>query len=443
MLPLLLTGLLLAPQDPATRDHELAEGPHCAVLCHWRSVRLGAELPRQVVDAVERAWALAAVAYGLEELPGQVVVNVYEDRKAYVQAEQGVAGGEFKDDWAFAFDAGGEVHVTQQPVLTDKVLEFVGVPPRVLRRAAEEAVALGLRAQGHGGAAASDAWVHAAVARVAAQRALVALSRDAPGTEAPCVSQSAWLLRARRARGTLPPLAAALAGEAGLSADERAALQLMLGERLLHGADTAASASARLAQGGAGVGAALLALLGDDPDAAFGAWLDGLALPFNEVSGSMARTDLGWLQASAAGESGVCFRTQPVGRQEYELVGELMLLPGAKGVAQMNLLFGRLGDDYLSVAFNAAGGVTVFGFDADGGEDGAGLYTELVAQRGVQLLVEQPIPFRLAVRDGRGFLEVAGVDVPPFSLEGRDMSGAFGYGAQRGRIGVWFSLELL
>jgi hypothetical protein len=85
----------------------------------------------------------------------------------------------------------------------------------------------------------------------------------------------------------------------------------------------------------------------------------------------------------------------------------------------------------------------VFGFDADGGEDGAGLYTELVAQRGVQLLVEQPIPFRLAVRDGRGFLEVAGVDVPPFSLEGRDMSGAFGYGAQRGRIGVWFSLELL
>ena len=90
----------------------------------------------------------------------------------------------------------------------------------------------------------------------------------------------------------------------------------------------------------------------------------------------------------------VAWRTKPVGRDEYSLAGSFQILPG--GRQQLNVLLGRSADGFVSVAFVAGYGVTVFEYHAQ--KDEAWERLGDIKIDGVEL--SRWVPFRVDVRDG-------------------------------------------
>jgi len=436
----LLLPLLVASQD----DFSLSEGAHVHALCWFRMVRAGGALSEELRDAGEAAWAEAAAWTGQPEGPLEApfLVNLYAKRREYVGAVEGTVSGAAEGSVAWGHWESRQVHVKIQPVLDERKYDALGLPHGTLRQAAREVARLAVIDAG-GDPDLAPRWFLEGLAGWSAQRGLESIER-ASNDLARCphrstaAAQAQELLRA----GRLPQLREVLLDAPGpLTAAERMALHEVLFEHLAE--DEAWRARGpRLARGWKGE--ALLAELDIDAlEAGFFTWLEALRPPWREELGSLGFHMDGLQQLTFKGESASCWATAPPPPPPYTIRGEFYLYKDREGMGQVNVMLGRLGEDYIMFAFNTQGGAVAFRYDSAMDAAGQPPFVEI---QGKTLDPPLPprtwVPFAIHVdEDGQVSGEVGDEDLMPFDTTGRRMDGAWGIGTFAGSIGVWRDVE--
>ena len=392
--------------DPVLGYH-VAEASGFTVITHWHSERSRAALAQGVADLAAAAWTEAQGLMGLSAQTPEpsVPVEIHPDRKAFIQAVQGITGQRPGPRQAWTDAGSGATLVAINPSQAPRVYAAFGLPPTACRLASEGAVE-------------------------ATQRAMVAAGRAQSTVEEPRFSrlrsQLAMLELGDGNATGLPDLGAALGTKAWTPLHD--ALAHVVAERVL--ADEAMQASL----GTEGAGARLAGFLGAArEEGALISWvLDGIGA-WNVAEPDLAGTADGWYQTSQMGRTARAFRREPVGLDRYRIEGEVLLFPTARQTCQMNVLFGLAEDgSYFSLALTETNGAHVFYWSPE-----KETFLELEANLEVPIRALEPTRFVVEVKEGRLFAVVNGVSLPAVELGGRDLSGPWGLGAQRTGSGLW------
>lgn len=433
-LPLLLLPAVVPQDEDPVLGYHLAEAPGFASITHWHSERCAERLPQEVVETAAQAWLEAQAWLGLEARVPEpaVTLEVFENRRSWVEAVLGRAGVRpgARESWL----DGATVLVPVNPPQADRVYADFGLPPTTLRLAAEGAVLAAL-IQRMPEIAEHAPWVLAGVATEAAQRALVSREKSKPVEEEPRFARLRSillrdLLGDGEARGW-PDLA--VAPTAREWSDSHGTLAHLLVSR------RAKELPALLADGAAFASADALTLLGgDEPQQEVLNLLFDAKPAWQERTPELCGTAQGWYQAALQGETAIAFRTEPCGMQSYRIEGEVMLFPTERGTGQMNVLFGLAEDgSYFSLAITEINGITIFFYDPK-----ERTYFQLEELRDVEVRAMDATRYVLEIKDDRLFIVVNGRSAPAVELGGRDLTGAWGFGAQRKAAGMWLRHEV-
>lgn len=436
----LLLPLLAAPQDNIT----LSEGAHVHGLCWFRMVRAGQSLSEELRDVGEGAWAEVAAWTGQPEGPLEApfLVNLYAKRREYASAVEGTVAGASEGTVAWGHWESRQVHVKVQPVLDERKYDELGLPQGTLRRAAREVARLAIL-DAAGAHDLAPRWFTEGLSAWAAQRGMVAIER-ASDDLALCPLRSTAVVRVQglARSGRLPLLQDVLLDDPGeLTDPERRALHEVLFEHLAQD-DAWRALGPRLARGLRGE--ALLAELElDSLEAGFLAWLEGQRAPWRQELGELGLHAEGLQQLTLKGESARCWATTPPPPQPYTIQGEYLLYKNGEGVGQVNVMLGRLGEDYIMFTFNTRGGVVVFRYDSAMDAAGEPPFVE-IQRRPLEtpLPARTWVPFSIHVNEEGQVSGVVGEhELIPFDTTGRAMDGAWGIGTFAGSIGIWRDVE--
>lgn len=416
--------------DPVLGYH-VAEASGFTVITHWHSERSRAALAQGVADLAAAAWAEAQGLMGLSAQTPEpsVPVEIHPDRKAFIQAVQGITGQRPGPRQAWTDAGSGATLVAINPSQAPRVYAAFGLPPTACRLASEGAVRTAL-VQRLPGLAREAPWFLAGLAVEATQRAMVAAGRAQSTVEEPRFSrlrsQLAMLELGDGNATGLPDLGAALGTKAWTPLHD--ALAHVVAERVL--ADEATQASLGTEGAGARLADFLAAARGEG---ALISWvLDGIGA-WNVAEPDLAGTADGWYQTSQMGRTARAFRREPVGLDRYRIEGEVLLFPTARQTCQMNVLFGLAEDgSYFSLALTETNGAHVFYWSPE-----KETFLELEANLEVPIRALEPTRFVVEVKEGRLFAVVNGVSLPAVELGERDLSGPWGLGAQRTGSGLW------
>ena len=135
-------------------------------------------------------------------------------------------------------------------------------------------------------------------------------------------------------------------------------------------------------------------------------------------------------------KNAIAWRTESIGREAFTLSGSVEILYGTN--PQMNVLLARRDAGFVSVAFRAGSGVTIFDYRKAGEE-----WRRVGWYDAPEVQVGREFPFSVRV-DGRR-ITVAVSDQEPLSWtldEDVDVRGAWGVGAQYASAGIWRGVTL-
>jgi len=173
-------------------------------------------------------------------------------------------------------------------------------------------------------------------------------------------------------------------------------------------------------------------------DREFADYLRKLKPQWEEIYPSLETAGKNWTQIAFSSTNAVAWRAKPVGKDAYALKGKFKILPG--GREQLNLLLARSDDGFISIAFSAGYGVTVFEYHADHAEDKQ--WERLGKARCVALKLNRWIRFRVEVEEDELRITLGKKLVLTKRLRGRPMRGPWGLGAQAGSAGMWRGVKL-
>lgn len=474
------TFFFLLPLLAATalgQRYPVATGPNVDVVCWFPNEAHGDDLAASALAVAEEARAATLQALGLsdrgaEEDAPRLVVNVYENRRGrdgFAEAVDGLEPGVSEGLVAWHHPASRGVFVKLQPVANDFLLEELGFPPLSLHHVARHTALLEMTLSGadpmH---PAGPRWLREGLATWIADRVLVARGRFVEGAADPTVSTRVRVARRLLREGRRPGLGEWLAEESseldayGLDEDEVHALDATLvrfvAERV--DGDTLASFAGPACRGELPVAVApdaLFAALGlggaDEVEHEWATWLDGLPAPWDDEYPCLSKwgDEGGWIQAATNPRFALTWNEPPPWK-EYVIRAEVeMFRRLGDGTCQLNFALGRLpSGEYISLGFNSRGGVIVFNFDPDHpdhSEEGAFVVMTPIPL-GTGLAPRKRYRITLHVTEGLITPFVRDLDdeerppqrLRPMSIEGRDMSGAWGIGSQRGGATIWYSV---
>lgn len=439
ILPLLVLAVAAAASqdEPKTRDYQYAEGKAFEVFGNWASEQGGDATAEQAIRLADGVAQQLAERTGLSlasegEAPARALINIYQRPKDLGQIRRSM-GLEPEAGRSFMEQGGGVLHVAMQPALTNRTLNEIGLPAWMLRKIGQQAGRSWVERAAPGQLAGPSAWIWEGLVLGAVQAAMEqdgqaqsAVREATLGYELGVVENALSEGQSLRELLTLD-----LAGAAGRGA-----------RRILAGA--------LVAPEGLGLGQWLS--MGGDPLSSLENPASLLGLARASYTGkelevpAYAALDQGWIQAALGTRSSRCWTREPAGREDYSLVGRVTLYaplvknnkktrPGG----QVNLLIGRVGEEYISVVFNTITGVTVFRYEALTGE-----FRVLVKQKnGTFVPANEPFEFKVSVGPKIGSVELNGKPIATFTTEGRDMTGQYGTGAQAGcGLALWSELRL-
>lgn len=441
---LLPAALLLLAAGPQAREGSVKTGEHYQVRCTFDNDAIAAS----ALEYAEAAWTEAAEIAGAPKgkLDRPMVIHLHRTIESYQKAEMELAGGQFRDNNGFTSAASKECHLAIVPPVSDEALQLTGLPALTRRLIAHEAVHLVAyrtleNANDH------PAWLSEGGANWVSEQVMIR-RKESPGIERHPFS-STWKSTGRKllAEKTLPPLRSILQGDmGGLNGEQAYAVCFLLYEFLKEGKRAAflkgAQAEARTLGVGADFPARLFSRLEKAAPAAtldaiekeFQAHLQAAKPEWEEVYRSLDAAGESWTQLAFPDVNAIAWRTEPAGKPPYRLSGTLQRLPG-KG-SQMNILLGRNDDGFVSVAV-FDGGLSLFRYHSKGDR------WELLAEKVLRdLLVERVLKFTVAVTPGRIKVGMEGVAELDQAIDGVDLSGPWGLGAQAGTAGRWRSVKL-
>ena len=436
---ILLCGLsLLSPvaqADPSSR----VEGDHFAVALDFTDDALA----KQALAQLEKLWKPAAELYDLklDPLDAKLEVYLYRDTRAYEKADERITGGKFQRNLAFADGDSRSAHVALQPELSNEVLARVGLPYLTRVMLLHEAAHI-VRYHAMANHPSHPGWL----ADGAAQTLKFEVMAPGAWEQAPLSSMST--VRAQRAltKG-MPPATGILLDQTRklqfydryamraaffryLYESDRANVIRMIGDirRLGGGGDFTERAAKVVAQR---LGAEKFKSL----DADFRRSVAGRKPVWEEVYRSLAPIDRGFVQIAFPRTNAIAWRTERVGKKEYEFRARVELLQGAR--QQLNVLLDRSDAGFICIALNAQVGLTIFEYSSKDNR-----WNRLQSKPHAAIAVGKP--FDLSARVSGKQLEVRiGQDlVATAEFPQRAMDGAYGLGALSGSAGIWTDVSV-
>jgi len=440
------TGEWPAARPPSARStgaespESTRAGPHFRVICHFASE----EIAGAALETVEPVWDEANGLFGVEAPPPAepLDVHIYRSAADYERAEAGLTHGAFRQNLAFAHEGTKSAHVALQPDCTDEVLKEVGLNRLTRWLLAHEAAHL-YRYATMPNHVDHPHWLADGAADCMAE-VVMTRQRLSPGVEQDpmTATYSVWGQRLA-ASGRLPGADAILRDEIELvGAGSRYAVRWLFFRFMQAGqqreAWKRALADVRRLGGGQDftvrVHEAVMEALGNEAwgrlDGEFKVYVNGLKPEWEQVYRALEIREDRWVQMAFPDANAIAWRTQPIGRDEYRVEGSVQVLPG--GSQQMNLLLGRSAEGFVSVAFVAGYGVTVFRYRA--AED---RWERMGATTVAGLDMQRWVVFRVQIADGKLVVTLGRDEVLSVPVEGVELDGAWGVGAQAGAAGLW------
>ncbi len=441
MISLFLVGPAVFGNEQSTRS-----GKHFRIVCHFDNDDVAA-------DALKTAEMVWPVATKLFALPKQAAdepfeIHLFRALADYERADRELTGGKFKRNLAFSHWSTQSAYILLQPSGSDEILDTIGIPLPTRRLIAHEAAHLvryatlpNHRSHPHWLADGAASWVEEEVLKRGGWVDGVA---EDPNMST-MILKVAKLIEDRQ----LPAVSVILRDrmdDVEWGARYAARWLLLRFMKDTFDADLFRSivGEARRLGGGTGYGERLASFveraIGDDEmrviDEKFAAYVRAFSPPWEEVYRSLDTAGKAWTQIAFPDTNAIAWRTKPVGKENYTLVGRVKLLPGAAH-PQMNLLLGRSRDGFLSVAFNAGGGVTIFNHHSKENR-----WENLGFAASDVIRTDSWIRFRAEVGDDAVEISLDRKPVLTASLNGRSMAGPWGLGAQSGSAGQWRKVTL-
>ncbi|HIF40797.1 MAG TPA: hypothetical protein EYQ74_06845 [Planctomycetes bacterium] len=453
--PLLPVALALMPLAEAQDQPEfmIAEGEHLHVLCWFYSERTGQALPDALLLSGQEVMAQGRALFGGSADAGAAPFQlfIYTTRKGasgYIAGAESVSPGSSPGTVDLAHWASRTVHVRMRPYPGDRPLVELSVPVDCLRRASAGIAHL-VRQDLAGGEDNAPRWFAAGAAQYLATRALAGRGLDGLGDESIWLGTRVFAVRRMIAGGSLPVLEDVLADsvdELEESAVEslHAVLFEFLMEQLADRGEAWGQLRTRLARGLRGP--ALLPVLEEwlgeggigGLEAHFHRWLQQRRPAWDDVQPALQRHPEGWAQAPLQGNA-IAWRSGTVPEPPYRIRGEFRtFLDVRTGTAQANVLFGRLGADFLQVSIHSDTGVSVW--DRSHEKDNFEMLQSKGWSTPFQLRDWQHFEIRVLGEDA--YVSVANERLSPFSILGRDMGGAWAVGSFKGSVTLWRSLSI-
>ncbi|GEM_PF-2129558 len=460
--PLLLTALTLVPAALAQDQPEymVAGDEHLQVLCWFYSERTGQALPEALFESAQGVRLAGPQLLGVPR-PGELEplqLFVYTTRKGttgYVAGVESVSPGSAEGTVDFFHWPSRSAYVRMRPYPGDRALVELGVPADCLRRACVGVAQLS-RQELAGGDDGAPRWFADGSAQYLATRALARRGKDGLG------DRSIWLgtrvLEVRRmiSAGTLPILEDVLADKVGdLGGPEVESLRAVLFEFLMeHLSDRQGEQGswsdlrARLLRGLRGelLLSELDSWLGEGGvpglEAQFHLWLQARRPSWDDANPALQLHSDGWAQASVK-DNAIAWRGENVPKAPYRIHGEFRtFLDPRTRWGQSNLLFGRLGEEFLQVSIHTQTGISVWdsSWDSSTGER----KFDMLQSKGWSTpfkLVEWT-SFELRVLEEDAHVKIGNEELSPFSVLGRDMSGPWAVGTFKGSTTLWRNLTI-
>jgi hypothetical protein len=445
VLPTLGLWLALFGAVAAMGEDTVRAGAHYRVICHFKSDEIAAA----ALETAESAWPLAEELFGVKEAAPATPLEIHLYRSAadYEQAEAKITEGRFRANLAFAEPKTKSAHVALQPDRGDEALAALGLNAQTRRLIAHEAAHL-FRYATMPNARSHPDWLADGAAGWIDDEAMTR-GGFSPGSETDPYAATCMLAVQRLVQQGKPPTLDALLRDRieDLPPNARYGLRwllfrfmeteprrdawkkILLEARRLGGgkeyAEKLRTATADI------LGADHLPIL----DQEFQKYLASLKPQWEEVYRTLDTRGNVWTQMAFSDANAIAWRTEPVGKDEYGVGGALRILPGGK--KQLNLLLGRDDAGFISVAFVAGDGVTLFDYHADR-KDG---WERLGGAEIAELALDHWTPFRVDIRRGNIEITLNERVVLTAPLRGRTMSGAWGLGAQVGSTGQWRDIK--
>jgi hypothetical protein len=453
--PLLPVTLALMPLAEAQDqpDFMIAEGEHLHVLCWFYSERTGQTLPDALLlsgqEVMDQGRALFGGSVDAGAAPFQLFI--YSTRKGasgYIAGAESVSPGSAPGTVDLAHWASRTVHVRMRPYPADRPLVELGVPTDCLRRASAGIAHL-IRQDLTGGEDTAPRWFAEGAAQYLATRALAGRGTDGLGDESVWLGTRVFAVRRMIAGGRLPVLEDVLADNVGeLEESSVESLHAVFFEFLMEHLATRGEAwgqlRARLARGLSGP--ALLPVLEEwlgaggigRLEAHFHLWLQERRPAWDDAQPALQRHPDGWAQAPLQGNA-IAWRSETVPEPPYRICGEFrMFLDPRTSTAQANVLFGRLGEDFLQVSIHSNTGISVW--DHSHFKDNF----EILQSKGwtTPFGLRDWQPFEIRVLGEDAYVSVANEQLSPFSILGRGMGGAWAVGTFKGSVTLWRNLRV-
>ncbi len=443
---------LAALSAPARAEEESCSvrGDHFRVVLDFDDPETAAEALR----TVEALWPVARSLYDLPEdpLPEPLAVHLYRWEEGYERAEKELTGGALARNLAMAHHDTSTAHVALQPPVSDETLKRLGLPGLTRRMLLHEAAHL-LRYSVSPAFRSHPDWLADGVAMRLSHATMEAGGWSPPAEGCPYRGGQAVRLRELLDQGRLPDLGAVLRDEtAGLPFYDRYAVHGRALDFLLDGPGAEDRAFAETLRAilrlpaGPRYGLELHRLVaaglekggGEEKlSAAFHASVRDGAPRWEEVLRSLDVSGDAWTQSAFAENNAVAWRTAPAGEKPYRVEGGIELVDRMGGPAQGNLLLGRTGTGFVSVAFTAGYGVTILRYDS-----GTDRWTTLGREAVAAVRTGPVLPFAVRVAKDRLAVEVDGRAVLEVSAGDHPLSGPWGVGAQAAATVRWHAVTL-
>jgi hypothetical protein len=364
----IVPGAVRAQAGPAPAAPVVEKaGTFFVVHCHGGDEALA----EQSLAAVEPVWPIVAAAFGVaDRKPKQPLhVHLYRTIAGYEAAERELTLGKFQRNLAMTHLDSNSAHIALQPPCSDETLRAIGLPGLTVELLAWEACHVA-RAEICANVRQHPMWL---VDGLAANTALQVLAKVRPvaGDGLPATFATD-LVRVHRLqqKKQLPPASAILADRVDdLEFYDRYAVRAvffrLLAESANRGKLAKVLATVRSKGGGerypAEVLAAAKAGFGGALDADFVKFVAQQKPEWFEVFRSLVLLGTTWQQIAFPDKNAIAWRQQPVRGDGIRIAGRLRILPG--DARQMNVLFGQTPEgDFVSVAFTADDGITVFDY---------------------------------------------------------------------------------
>ena len=439
-----VVALTALPHPSVAADSE-ASGRHFRVHCHFKNDAVAAE----VLETAEAAWKTATKLFGASGQPVDepMSVHLYPDVEAYREAEGRLAGGEFRNEPGFAHPDSHAIHVLVQPPLSKRLLKTVGLPAMTRRRVAREVAHLA-RFTAIPNFGSHPGWLGDGAAIYVAARVMRSNKWSPSSASDPFMATHMSCAKKMLEDQRLPPMSSIFQDSLqSLKSFERDALRWSL-FRFLRKRENAPKLDQVIAEAGRiepGIGypqglyVFAEQTFGRDGferlNTDFREFVRGLKPKWEVKYHSLEVRRKQWIQIAFPDNNALAWRSEPTGSEKFTIQGELKILQAK--VEQMNVIFGRDENGFVSAVFTGKGGVGVMLYNRRNKN-----WKTLASGKSALLKPGKKTRFQVTVKNDRVEVYVGKRLVTKVELTGHDFSGPWAVGVQAGAAGVWYGVRL-